>query len=133
MLFPGDLSICSTSLTERERRYGKFQIELLPKISSKVLLIVETYCSFVYYLFQLGDKVEFLCQCSFLEIYNEQIFDLLDPTSTGLQLREDIKKGVFVDGLLEKSVSSARDVYNVSYIRLFSKFDYVNARNVANL
>jgi kinesin family protein 15 len=64
--------------------------------------------------FQLGDKVEFLCQCSFLEIYNEQIFDLLDPTSTGLQLREDIKRGVFVDGLLEKPVSSARDVYNVS-------------------
>ena len=58
--------------------------------------------------------MEFLCQCSFLEIYNEQIFDLLDPTSTGLQLREDIKKGVFVDGLLEKSVSSAKDVYNVS-------------------
>ncbi|CAB3988874.1 kinesin KIF15 isoform X1 [Paramuricea clavata] len=62
---------------------------------------------------KLGDKVEFLCQCSFLEIYNEQIFDLLDPTSTGLQLREDIKRGVFVDGLLEKPVSSARDVYNV--------------------
>ncbi|XP_046843442.1 kinesin-like protein KIF15 isoform X2 [Xenia sp. Carnegie-2017] len=60
-----------------------------------------------------GDKVEFLCQCSFLEIYNEQVFDLLDLTSTGLQLREDIKKGVFVDGLMEKPVSSARDVYNV--------------------
>ncbi|XP_028392417.1 kinesin-like protein KIF15 isoform X2 [Dendronephthya gigantea] len=62
---------------------------------------------------KLGDKVEFLCQCSFLEIYNEQIFDLLDPTSTGLQLREDIKRGVFVDGMLEKPVSSARDVYDV--------------------
>jgi kinesin family protein 15 len=26
------------------------------------------------------------CKCSFLEIYNEQISDLLDPTSTNLQV-----------------------------------------------
>ena len=57
--------------------------------------------------------MEFLCRCSFLEIYNEQIFDLLDPASTGLSLREDIKKGVFVDGLLERDVASARDAYRV--------------------
>lgn len=60
-----------------------------------------------------GEHVEFLCRCSFLEIYNEQIFDLLDPASTGLSLREDIKKGVFVDGLLERDVASARDAYRV--------------------
>ncbi|XP_074616502.1 kinesin-like protein KIF15 isoform X2 [Acropora palmata] len=60
-----------------------------------------------------GDHVEFLCRCSFLEIYNEQIFDLLDPASIGLSLREDIKKGVFVDGLLERDVGSARDAYRV--------------------
>lgn len=54
-----------------------------------------------------------MCRCSFLEIYNEQIFDLLDPASTGLSLREDIKKGVFVDGLLERDVASARDAYRV--------------------
>jgi len=57
--------------------------------------------------------VEFLCRCSFLEIYNEQIFDLLDPASIGLSLREDLKKGVFVDGLLERDVASARDAYRV--------------------
>lgn len=58
--------------------------------------------------------MEFLCRCSFLEIYNEQIFDLLDPASSGLALREDLKKGVFVDGLLEKHVASAKDAYSVS-------------------
>ena len=57
--------------------------------------------------------VEFLCRCSFLEIYNEQVYDLLDPTSTGLQLRENIKRGVFVDGLIERSVTSACDAYQV--------------------
>ncbi|CAI8053814.1 Kinesin-like protein KIF15 [Geodia barretti] len=33
-----------------------------------------------------GDLVEFLCKCSFLEIYNEQVFDLLDPASSGLHI-----------------------------------------------
>ncbi|XP_048576584.1 kinesin-like protein KIF15 isoform X2 [Nematostella vectensis] len=60
-----------------------------------------------------GDHLEFLCQCSFLEIYNEQIFDLLDPASSGLALREDLKKGIFVCGLLERDVTSAKEAYNV--------------------
>ncbi|KAJ3697159.1 hypothetical protein LUZ61_000864 [Rhynchospora tenuis] len=56
-----------------------------------------------------GEKLQFTCKCSFLEIYNEQIFDLLDPTSTNLQIREDLKKGVHVENLTEVTVSSARD------------------------
>ena len=75
------------------------------------------YSVFLFFVFlfcfQYGERVEFLCRCSFLEIYNEQIFDLLDPASMGLSLREDIKKGVFVDGLLERDVASARDAYRV--------------------
>ncbi len=30
--------------------------------------------------------VEFLCKCSFLEIYNEQVYDLLDNASSGLHI-----------------------------------------------
>ncbi|CAL5354123.1 unnamed protein product [Camellia sinensis] len=56
------------------------------------------------------EKLKFTCKCSFLEIYNEQILDLLDPTSTNLQLREDTKKGVYVDNLTEVEVTCARDV-----------------------
>ena len=36
---------------------------------------------------QFGDLVEFLCRCSFLEIYNEQVYDLLDPASSGLHIQ----------------------------------------------
>lgn len=32
------------------------------------------------------EKLQFTCRCSFLEIYNEQILDLLDPSSTNLQV-----------------------------------------------
>ncbi|BBH05370.1 P-loop containing nucleoside triphosphate hydrolases superfamily protein, partial [Prunus dulcis] len=56
------------------------------------------------------EKVKFVCKCSFLEIYNEQILDLLDPSSNNLQIREDIKKGVYVENLKEVEVTSARDV-----------------------
>ncbi|KAG7950379.1 hypothetical protein I3843_13G109300 [Carya illinoinensis] len=56
------------------------------------------------------EKLRFTCRCSFLEIYNEQILDLLDPSSNNLQIREDIKKGVYVENLKETEVTSARDV-----------------------
>lgn len=57
--------------------------------------------------------MEYLCKCSFLEIYNEQVFDLLDSASSGLLLRENMHRGVFVDGLSEQSVVSAKDAYDV--------------------
>ncbi|KAG6779799.1 hypothetical protein POTOM_016199 [Populus tomentosa] len=56
------------------------------------------------------EKIKFTCKCSFLEIYNEQILDLLDPSSTNLQIREDVKKGIYVENLKEIEVASARDV-----------------------
>ncbi|XP_067910518.1 kinesin-like protein KIF15 isoform X2 [Heterodontus francisci] len=60
-----------------------------------------------------GEGKNFLCKCSFIEIYNEQIFDLLDPASTGLFLRENIKTGVFVEGVVEQVVTSAAEAYQV--------------------
>ncbi|MBZ3882423.1 Kinesin-like protein KIF15 [Sciurus carolinensis] len=73
------------------------------------------------YLFSLIDREKekagagksFLCKCSFIEIYNEQIYDLLDSASAGLHLREHIKKGVFVVGAVEQVVTSAAEAYQV--------------------
>ncbi|XP_078437398.1 kinesin-like protein KIN-12G [Wolffia australiana] len=56
------------------------------------------------------EKLQFTCKCSFLEIYNEQILDLLDPSSSNLQIREDLKKGIYVENLSEFEVACARDV-----------------------
>lgn len=47
-----------------------------------------------------GDDVEdisFEIVCSYCEIYNEQIFDLLDPMQQKLQIREDTKRGIILD------------------------------------
>lgn len=56
------------------------------------------------------ENIKFTCRCSFLEIYNEQILDLLNPSSVNLQIREDTKKGIHVEDLTEVEVTSARDV-----------------------
>uniref|UniRef100_A0A8C7RE03 Kinesin motor domain-containing protein n=1 Tax=Oncorhynchus mykiss TaxID=8022 RepID=A0A8C7RE03_ONCMY len=76
--------------------------------------------SFEYLFFLIDREVErsenaksFLCKCSFIEIYNEQIYDLLDSASASLFLRENIKKGVFVEGAVEKFVTSAAEAYQV--------------------
>lgn len=59
------------------------------------------------------EQLRFVCKCSFLEIYNEQITDLLEPSSSNLQMREDSKKGVFVENLTEMVVSSVQDVISL--------------------
>jgi len=48
-------------------------------------------------------------QCSYLEIYNENIIDLLNPSSGKLNLREDIKKGVYVERLTKKVTYNTMD------------------------
>ena len=55
------------------------------------------------------DRVEYLVKCSCLEIYNERIIDLLEPDRINLQVREDMKKGVIVEGLSKKVVETAND------------------------
>ena len=56
---------------------------------------------------------EYLIRCSYLEIYNEQIMDLLEPSSVNLHIREDIKKGVYVEGLQEEVVQNADDMISL--------------------
>jgi hypothetical protein len=50
-------------------------------------------------------NVDYIITCSYFEIYNEQLVDLLDPSLKKLNVREDIKKGVFVENLSEEPVS----------------------------
>lgn len=54
-----------------------------------------------------GRETKILCRCSFLEIYKEDITDLLNPASTRMQIREDIKTGVYVDNITQELVFSS--------------------------
>ncbi|XP_076911441.1 kinesin-like protein KIN-12B [Bidens hawaiensis] len=55
-------------------------------------------------------QLTYQCRCSFLEIYNEQITDLLNPSQRNLHLREDNKTGVYVENLTEETICSMKDV-----------------------
>ncbi|XP_017980721.1 PREDICTED: kinesin-like protein KIN12B [Theobroma cacao] len=60
-----------------------------------------------------GKQINYQCRCSFLEIYNEHIGDLLDPTQRNLEIKDDPKNGLYVVNLTEEYVSSYEDVTQI--------------------
>ncbi|KNZ71769.1 Kinesin heavy chain [Termitomyces sp. J132] len=57
--------------------------------------------------------LEYLVKVSYMEIYLERIRDLLAPQNDNLQVHEEKSKGVYVKGLSDYYVSSAREVYEI--------------------
>jgi len=53
---------------------------------------------------------EFTLYCSFLEVYREQMRDLLNPMNTNLRIKELPQRGLFVDGLTQLYVTCASEV-----------------------
>lgn len=47
------------------------------------------------------------------KVYNENVYDLLKPSNTPLQLREDSKYGVMVAGLTLNNIKTARELLNM--------------------
>lgn len=68
---------------------------------------------FKFIQMQSSKNSTFMVRVSYLQIYNEIISDLLKVERTSLQIREDKKKGVFVEGLSEWAVRSPNDVYSL--------------------
>ncbi|EPS70558.1 hypothetical protein M569_04200, partial [Genlisea aurea] len=67
----------------------------------------------VYDLFDFKQKDvnrEYLLRMSYMEIYNEEINDLLVPEHRRLQIHECTERGIFVAGLREEVVASADQV-----------------------
>lgn len=62
---------------------------------------------------QSSQNTTFMVRASYLQIYNEVISDLLKIDRTSLQIREDKKKGVFVEGLSEWAVRSPNEIYSL--------------------
>lgn len=77
---------------------------------SKLRGLMPRVLEYVFERARLKKDVEFMAKYSYLEIYNEVIIDLLDAQSENLNLREDIKKGVYVENLIEEIAESVEDV-----------------------
>ncbi|KAG8643964.1 kinesin-like protein KIN-7D, mitochondrial isoform X2 [Manihot esculenta] len=69
---------------------------------------------------------EFLLRVSYLEIYNEVINDLLDPTSQNLRVREDAQ-GTYVEGIKEEVVLSPG--HALSFIAAGEEHRHVGSNN----
>ena len=60
------------------------------------------------------EKVDYTLTCSCIEIYNEQLIDLLnnntqfDKSDEILKIREDPKKGMYIENLTEQEINSAK-------------------------
>lgn len=57
---------------------------------------------------RLNDEknIKYTLKISYLEIYNETVNDLLDPTKKNLEIRESLQRGIFVNNLTEIPVGS---------------------------
>ena len=57
-----------------------------------------------------NSSTTFMVRASYLQIYNENISDLLRD-SASLNIREDKKRGVFVENLSEWAVRGPAEIY----------------------
>merc|ERR1712151_788041 len=60
-----------------------------------------------------NSQTTFMVRASYLQIYMEVISDLLRPERTNLSIREDKRKGLFVDGLSEWAVRNPNEIYTL--------------------
>lgn len=77
---------------------------IIPRSIEEIFNYIESFSS---------HDTKFMVRASYLQIYNESISDLLKPEKTSLQIREDKKRGVFVEGLSEWAVRSPSDIYTL--------------------
>ncbi len=66
-----------------------------------------------------GVQREFSVACSYLEIHNESITDLL-TAETGLPIREDPRTGPFVEGLSVEAVKDGERFYQSQHLHCTS-------------
>lgn len=72
---------------------------IIPRTFSQIITMVDT-----------DDSKKYLIRCSFLEIYNEEIHDLLSDHKSNLELKESPDKGVFIKDLSMNVVKTVNDM-----------------------
>jgi len=94
---------------------GKTHTMQGPDINDPVLagIIPRTVAAIFDNISAASEQMEFTVRASFVEIYLERIRDLLDPSRQNLQVREDPKKGIYVEGMSEQYVNSFEEMMDL--------------------
>jgi kinesin family protein 1/kinesin family protein 3/17 len=74
---------------------------IIPRLNAELFATVDA---------RRSDDLKFLVTVSFLEIYNEVVKDLLNPSDRQLKIRESPQVGIYVQDLAELVVRTAADV-----------------------
>lgn len=90
---------------------GKYELRgIIPRVCHDIFNIINND----------ENTIESRIKCSFLEIYQERIRDLLVPKkknreadNSSLKIRQSTKRGIYVQGLLEKFVYSDDDILKI--------------------
>ena len=61
------------------------------------------------------DAIEFEVKVSMVEIYNEKVKDLLNPIKDNLQIRQDKKKGIYLQDVTERYIAEDNEVYEIMH------------------
>uniref|UniRef100_UPI00398F0F6D kinesin family member 4 n=1 Tax=Pristiophorus japonicus TaxID=55135 RepID=UPI00398F0F6D len=82
---------------------GDPNVGVIPRVINMLFRIIEE-----------NSDNDFTLKVSYLEIYNEEILDLLYPSreKSQIHIREDPKEGIKIVGLIEKTVTSAMEMVN---------------------
>ena len=94
------------------RMYQLFRIGIVPRAIDQIFIHLEQL--------QLmhGDTYKYEIYVSFLELYNEELIDLLNPQArlsarrgTALTIREDAQGGIYWSGVKEEPVSTPEELF----------------------
>ncbi|XP_070572564.1 kinesin-like protein KIF22 isoform X1 [Ptychodera flava] len=74
-------------------------VGIIPRSVNKLLSIINAEQSST-------DEWNYTVNFSYLEIYQEKVYDLLEPKNHDLLIREDRERNIFIPGLAEKEITS---------------------------
>jgi len=94
---------------------------VIPRLNDDIFLEVSK-------LKEASESKEIMMTVAYLEIYNEVIKDLLNPSDKKLEVRQHPKLGIYVQGLAELVVESSEDV--VKYIESGNRVRKVASTNM---
>lgn len=91
--------------------YEQSSMGIIPRANSLIFSTLQ----------QSSKEIEYTLRCSMLEIYKETLKDLLGNSTAKLKIKQDPRKGIYVEGLTEIYVISEEEMMDVLELGEYSR------------